>query len=262
MKKFLYLDYDEIKSILAQNENGVIEKIKEENQYNSNITSQSDFKAEINSHNCLAIVPFLKKIKSLLPNLNYEKKTINNQIENNVTTYDKVLGDRMFDQAYEYIKNKIIDANSEFDYGKYTELRRVFTIINLDDFKDLDKLKKFFNDNEMQKNNIEQKIKDLNLSNEFNNYEIMLSAYDGFLIPMNTKCLLEDPKNFGFLFEGEFNCVGIMTNLIGKDIEPIGYDDISSLLRCRANAALINFLPTKEEVITIIKPIAIYYDAD
>ena len=53
MKKFLYLDYDEIKSILAQNENGVIEKIKEENQYNSNITSQSDFKAETNSLNCL-----------------------------------------------------------------------------------------------------------------------------------------------------------------------------------------------------------------
>ncbi len=26
MKKFLYLDYDEIKSILAQSENGVIEK--------------------------------------------------------------------------------------------------------------------------------------------------------------------------------------------------------------------------------------------
>ena len=171
MKKFLYLDYDEIKSILAQNENGVIEKIKEENQYNSNITSQSDF-------------------------------------------------------------------------------------------KDLDKLKNFFNDDEIQKNNIEQKINDLNLSCEFNNYEIMLSAYDGFIIPMNTKCLLENPKNFGFLFEGEFNCVGIMTNLIGKDIAPIGYDDISSLLRCRVNEALINFLPTKEEVITVIKPIAIYYDTD
>ena len=34
----------------------------------------------------------------------------NNQIENNVTTYHKVLGDRMFDQAYEYIRNKIVDA--------------------------------------------------------------------------------------------------------------------------------------------------------
>lgn len=262
MKKFLYLDYDEIKSILAQSENGVIEKVKEENQDSKSVTSQSDLKAEINSSNYLGGVPLLKKIKSLLPNLNYEKKAVNNQIENNVTTYEKVFGDKMFDQAYEYIKNKIVDANSEFDYGKYTELRRVFTIINLNDFKDLDKLKNFFKDDEMQKNNIEQKINDLNLSCEFNNYEIMLSAYDGFLIPMNTKCLLENPKNFGFLFEGEFNCVGIMTNLIGKDSAPIGYDDIPSLFRCRVNEALINFLPTKEEVITVIKPIAIYYDTD
>ena len=143
MKKFLYLDYDEIKSILAQSENGVIEKVKEENQDSKSVTSQSDLKAEINSSNYLGGVPLLKKIKSLLPNLNYEKKAVNNQIENNVTTYEKVFGDKMFDQAYEYIKNKIVDANSEFDYGKYTELRRVFTIINLNDFKDLDKLKNF-----------------------------------------------------------------------------------------------------------------------
>ena len=53
MKKLLYLDYDEIKSILAQSENGVIEKVKEENQDSKSVTSQSDLKAKINSSNYL-----------------------------------------------------------------------------------------------------------------------------------------------------------------------------------------------------------------
>ena len=54
-------------------------------------------------------------------------------------------------------------------------------------------------------------------------------------------------------------CVGMVTNIIGKDTDPCDEKNIFATIQFSANEVLRSLLPTKNENICVIHPIAIYY---
>ncbi len=66
----------------------------------------------------------------------------------------------------------------------------------------------------------------------------------------------------GFMYNGEISCVGMITNIIGDDIDDS--DDGQNILGAIQkviNMTLKTILPTKERNLCIVNPIAIFYDS-
>lgn len=66
----------------------------------------------------------------------------------------------------------------------------------------------------------------------------------------------------GFMYNGEISCVGMITNIVGDDIDDS--DDgqnIFGAIQKAINMALKTILPTKERNLCIVNPIAIFYDS-
>jgi hypothetical protein len=88
----------------------------------------------------------------------------------------------------------------------------------------------------------------------------MLVSYDGYLVPTDENYYRVNPSTLGFMYGGEIKCVGMITNVIGKDTDPNEPGNIFASLRFAVNEALRRILPTKEENIYVVSPIAIYYE--
>ena len=84
-------------------------------------------------------------------------------------------------------------------------------------------------------------------------------SYDGYLVPLNTKYFRVDPVEFGFKYGGEITCVGMVTNIVGKDTEPNDSNNIFATLQHTSSEILRGLLPTKSDNLCILHPIAIYY---
>lgn len=64
------------------------------------------------------------------------------------------------------------------------------------------------------------------------------------------------------MYNSEISCVGMITNIIGDDIDDS--DDgqnIFGAIQKVINMALKTILPTKERNLCIVNPIAIFYDS-
>lgn len=90
-------------------------------------------------------------------------------------------------------------------------------------------------------------------------YNRMLISSDGYLVPLNKKYFRVDPLDLGFKYGGEIICVGMITNIIGEDTNPNDDDNIFATVQFTANEVLRSILPTKENNLYVIHPIAIYY---
>ena len=91
-------------------------------------------------------------------------------------------------------------------------------------------------------------------------YNRMLISNDGYLIPLDEKYFRVNPSSIGFMYGGDITCVGMITNIIGKDTNPNDDKNIFATLQFSINEALRSILPTNEENICVIHPIAIYYN--
>ena len=69
-----------------------------------------------------------------------------------------------------------------------------------------------------------------------------------------------DYSNIGFMYGGDITCVGMITNIIEKDTNPNDDKSIFATLQFSVNEVLRSILPTKEENICVIHPIAVYYN--
>ena len=214
-----------------------------------------------------------------------------NKVLRNIT--EKKIHDEIFEKACKYI---LINENENIqdDYGEYVKLNKVFQ------FVDLDYLEKLFSKDGMieiiiknEQNKIEEEFKsNLNREQErkikneieklkkevvknyeeieksikgFKNivpYTKMLISYDGYLIPLEEKNFRVNSSTMGFMYNGEISCVGMITNIVGDDIDDS--DDgqnIFGAIQKAINMALKTILPTKERNLCIVNPIAIFYDS-
>ena len=299
MKQFIYLDNYIINSIIAQKDNGLIKDIKTENSSIFDQKEENVIDADIDGKvegGLLKIAKAEAKL-SLGAKLGKEKDVTNTTREILEKTMHDATFDIAYD--YIKAKKIEIGNNLNDDCGEYVELKRVFDFVDLDYVEGLfskngliDYLKKSTSDeirktatimtnnlNREQKRTstnqinveikkaIDEKNKEFdNISNIINAfrkmipYNRMLISNDGYLIPLDEKYFRVNPSSIGFMYGGDITCVGMITNIIGKDTNPNDDKNIFATLQFSINEALRSILPTNEENICVIHPIAIYYN--
>lgn len=298
MKQFIYLDTDIVNSIIAQADNGIINDIKMEEgnifTKSENNTISTDINGGVkgglfNIVNAEAKLNLEAKIGKDRDISNTTRQIIEKTMHD--ATFDIAYN-------YIKAKKIEIGNNLNDDCGEYVELKRVFDFVDLNYAEGLfskngliDYLKKSTSD-EIRKtatimtNNLnrEQKRTSTNQINveikkaideknkEFDNisdiinafrkmipYNRMLISNDGYLIPLDEKYFRVNPSSVGFMYGGDITCVGMITNIIGKDTNPNDDKNIFATLQFSINEALRSILPTNEQNICVIHPIAVYY---
>lgn len=293
MKQFIYLDTDIVNSIIAQRQKGLIvqESVSSENVKEDSMSTMGELSGSVK-----AGVSFWKLLEAV-GNINVNKTVDTMASTSTKNVIDKVLHDAAFDMAFDYIKpvNISLGDQSYDEAGNYIVLTRCFDFVDLDYLEalfsenglisyikktDAARIKEeaFVIGNREQnrnnKNGIDKKIKQLV---EMNNkqyddikevlvafrslipYDKMLISSDGYLIPLDNQYFRIDPKNLGFKYGGEITCIGMVTNIIGEDTNPNDENNIFATLQFYASEALRMILPTKEDNVCVIHPIAIYY---
>lgn len=89
----------------------------------------------------------------------------------------------------------------------------------------------------------------------------MLLSGDGYLIPVEDKCFRVNPTNMGFKFGGEIKCIGMITNVIGEDTNPNDDNNVFATLQFTVNEVVRSILPTSENNLYVVHPLAIYYES-
>lgn len=298
MKQFIYLDTDIVNSIIAQTDNGLINDIKMEEGSVSTKSENNTISTNINGGvkgGLFNIVNAEAKL-NLEAKIGKDRDISNTTRQIIEKTMHDATFDIAYD--YIKAKKIEIGNNLNDDCGEYVELKRVFDFVDLDYVEGLfskngliDYLKKSTSD-EIRKtvtimtNNLnrEQKRTSTNQINveikkaideknkEFDNisdiinafrkmipYNRMLISNDGYLIPLDEKYFRVNPSSIGFMYGGDITCVGMITNIIGKDTNPKDDKNIFATLQFSINEALRSILPTNEENICVIHPIAVYY---
>lgn len=297
MKQFIYLDTDIVNSIIAQNQKGLVVQqtlsdTSTDNKSENTITGVSGDTRVSGS-----FFKLVEAVGNLGVNRNTDRGHASTFSTSDVI--EKVLHDAAFDIAYEYIHPHTISIGTqEYDEeGNYILIKRTFDVVDLDYLESLfsqngliefvkkteeARLREEFENSsnfnrEQHRNNksdINKEIKRLiNLNNQqyddvsktievFRNvipYNRMLISSDGYLIPLDEQYFRINPKNLGFKYGGEITCVGMITNIIGEDSKPNDENNIFATLQYTASEALRSLLPTKENNVCVIHPIAIYY---
>lgn len=299
MKQFLYLDNDIVNSIIAQKDNGLIKDFKTENASITGKQDQNVIDTDIEGKAGAGLLKLVNaEVKlSVGAKIEKEKNFSNTTREIFEKTMHDASFDVAYE--YIQAKNVEI-GNSQFDdYGEYIELKRVFDFVDLEYIEKMflekgliDYLKK--NTRQTIQNSVNELTKSLNreqrreieskmhseMQKEIDNrnkeydemceiitmfkkmipYNRMLISNDGYLIPLDEKFFRVNPSSVGFMYGGEITCVGMITNIIGKDCNPNDEKNVFAILQFSVNEVLRSILPTKEENICVIHPIAVYYN--
>ncbi|MCC8014733.1 MAG: hypothetical protein LIO87_06010 [Eubacterium sp.] len=299
MKQFLYLDTDIVKSIIAQSEQGLIESLSNEKSTGKTDSDNLKGAADVGLEFGGSIIRLLRAEADLKGSIEFEAGSSSTSTSHEIIK--KTIHDAAFDIAYSYISpTKIANGDQSADdtgncTGNYIEMTRIFDFIDFDYFEGLfrkDGIIDF-----IKKNTAEQMEAYTEKRNEkycgelsseaeiyktiaVNNkeyddiatvikalrtlipYNRMLISNDGYLIPLDTKYFRVDPVDLGFKYGGEITCVGMITNIIGEDANPNDDKNVFATLQFTANEVLRNILPTNENNLCVIHPIAIYYEAN
>ncbi|HPE94894.1 MAG TPA: hypothetical protein PLT66_02345 [Bacillota bacterium] len=298
MKQFLYLDYDVVNSIIAQSEQGIITEYSEEAEKGSTETTEKGGTANIeaNAGGSLLKLAKAEATLSLQGTINSENSSHSTSKEMIAKTLHDAAFDVAYKYIKPNDCEMRTDGND--DYGNYVKVKRVFDFVDLDYLEILfskngliDFLKKTekekienaasestesMNRDQLRKsgNIIKAKIKELittsnkqyddiaeiiKVFRQLIPYSKMMISSDGYLIPLDDKYFRINPSNLGFKYGGEISCVGIITNIIGADTNPDDNQNIFATLQFTINEALRTILPTKEDNLCVIHPIAVFY---
>ena len=297
MKYFLYMNNDVVNSIISQSEQGIITEMMLENENGDNKSIGKETKIGALARISTSFYKFLGAEAELNAESTNMTTSESHMVSKEIV--QKTLYDAAYNIAYDDIKREFDLSEENAELGDYIELSRTFNLIdfsNLDAIFEkngvIDYLKKLeeekirndakaqieenTNREQMRKNGklVEKSITDLiaehkkqydsildaiNVIKSIIPYKRMLLSYDGYLIPLDDKYLRDEPTTFGFKYGGQMTCVGYVTNIIGKDCGPVDNHDIFFSLQHTINEALRAVLPTKEDNLYIVNPIAIYY---
>lgn len=298
MKQFLYLDTDIVNSIIAQADQGLIQssvnEITSSSAKSDTINGEIGGTAVVGA-SALKLAKAEANIKASIAGAFGSSMTSTSHDVITKTLHDAAF-DIAYNQISPY--RAMPDDQTADEHGQYIEISRVFDFVDLDYFEGLfqkDGLIDFLKKSEADgiKQGIELRRESMNRETarqnkdslkkeekeliEANNkkyddiavilkllrtlipYNRMLISYDGYLVPLNTKYFRVDPVEFGFKYGGEIICVGMVTNIVGKDTEPSDSNNIFATLQHTSSEILRSLLPTKSDNLCILHPIAIYY---
>lgn len=301
MKQFLYLDVDIVNSIIAQSEQGLIQSLSNEQVFSDTESDSSKMVAKISSKLGGSLVKLAKAEANLSGSLESVEGGVSTSTSREIiskTMHDAAFD---IAYSYISPK-KILSGNQQVDNtGIYIEMIREFNFVDFDYLEGLfekeglidfikkntaeqieaeaEKIKEGYNREQLRKAevNFKAKIKEaIAVSNKQYDdiaiiiralrglipYNRMLISNDGYLIPLNTKYFRVDPIDLGFKYGGEITCVGMVTNIIGKDTNQNDNKNIFAILQSTANEALRSMLQTNQNNLCVVHPVAIYYEAN
>lgn len=298
MKQFLYLDTDIVNSIIAQSEKGLIQEQSEESENDEKKSSHvsGGVKGSGTAGGSFLKLAKAEVELSLSGELGREfvSATTSKEIISKVL-HDAAF-DIAYD--YIQPQKFSVGSNNSDEYGDYVELTRVFDFVDIDYLEHLfskDGLVDFLKKNDKEK--IETKASEVTggmnreqlrttgkaIKSELKKlvaesdkqyddihdiiaafrqlmpYARMMISHDGYLIPMDDKYFRINPNSLGFKYGGEITCVGMITNIIGVDMNPNDPKNIFATLQFTVNEALRKILPTNAENLCVIHPIAVFY---
>lgn len=298
MKQFLYLDTDIINSIIAQAGQGLIQSsvsettstTTESNTLNGGLEASAVIGAS-----ALKLAKAEANIKASIGGVLDSSMSSTSHDIISKTLHDAAF-DIAYEHITPYCA--ALNDQAADEHGSYIEVTRVFDFVDLDYFEGLfknDGLIDFLKKSEAEKirQELDRQLEDLNREQarkiketrkkeekdliEANNkkyddiavilkllrtlvpYNRMLISLDGYMIPLNTKYFRVDPIEFGFKYGGEITCVGMVTNIVGKDTDPNDTSNIFATLQYTSSEMLRSLLPTKSDNLCILHPIAVYY---
>lgn len=298
MKQFLYLDTDIVNSIIAQSEKGLVQGQSEETENSSSKNTQLSGEIEGTGGAKIPFLSLVKADMNLSLSGQLGKEYVSSSTSKEIISkvlhdaaFDiaySYIAPQIFD----------VGRNNSDEYGDYVELTRVFDFVDMDYLENLfskDGLVDFIKKTSKQKieteatqsadslnrtqrrttgKSIKSEIKKLVADNEkqyddiydiikafrkLMPYTRMLISHDGYLIPLDDKYFRINPNNMGFKYGGEITCVGMITNIIGADTDPNDPKNIFATLQFTINEVLRKILPTDEENLCVIHPIAVFY---
>jgi len=298
MKQFIYLDTDIVTSIIAQQEKGIITQTSFENETEDTESSSGSIATKGNAKGQAKFWKFVNAegefgVSSEYKNANGSRSSTKDVAEKilhdaafdiaysyikpvQVSSGDTSVGEegeylellRVFDYVdFEYLTS-LFDKGSVIDFIKKNEAEKIETEahratqeLNREQFRKAEtatknRIKQSINISNKQYDDIQMIIKAIKGLIPYNR---MLVSNDGFLIPLDDKYFRINPSSLGFKYGGMMTCVGMVTNIIGKDSEPIDDKNVFSKLQFSVNEVLRNMLPTKNDNLCVIHPIAIYY---
>ncbi len=297
MKQFIYLDIDIINSIIAQKDKGLVSEFSSEQDQLDSKTKTSTGQASLKAEGEGGLWKLAKVGAEISISGGISSETQSQLLLKEIAT--KTLHDAAFDIAYEQIKKNYDLEPVSAEIGSFVELDRIFEFVDMDyinmlfakdSFIDFlkktskekievtmaqettenltrdqrrkagaiikKKVQKLVGDSYKQYDDISDIVQAIRHVIPYNR---MLISYDGFLIPLEDNYFRDNPKTMGFKHGGEITCVGYITNLIGKDTDPGDSSNVFASLQFFVNEALRTLLPTKEENIYVVHPVAIYY---
>lgn len=297
MKRFIYLDTDELNSYIAQIYKGLsIEKEEVKEKKNN---KEKEIDGEINTKLNIGA-----KIKALF-NFNGEVST--NILEKNVKgesdvikdIQKKIIHDEAFDNFLGYLEDKEMIKTDNYNVGDFIKRNSDFKIFDLNYFLNLFNENGFIDflnknnkketdsilENEKNKLNREQRrekhyeiqkiekqaYSDLKKQeNEYDNIKNVINAIksimpyekiilvDQFFLATDDKYFRDNPEMLGFKYGGKISFVGYITNIVGKEEKAMdGIDSLTGFKKI-VNSTILNLISNKE--ILVVHPIAIYYE--
>lgn len=298
MKQFLYLDTDIVNSILAQAEKGLVISASAEKGVSKSdgeaFESEVNTDGKIGG-SLLKLVSAEAKITGKLSGTENSSETYNSREIVSKTLHDAAF-DMAYDQIS---PATIRFGDTHYDEtGTYVQLTRVFDFVDFDYLEGLfatGGIIEFIKKSEAEKIEEEaEKIKSQTSRDQLRKlgtsfktavkqavganskqyddiaaiiralrslipYSRMLISNDGYLIPLADKYFRADYSTIGFNYGGEITCTGMITNIIGKDCDPCDESNIFATIQHASSEILRAFLPTKEENLCVLHPIALYY---
>lgn len=297
MKRFIYLDTDELNSYIAQIYKGLsIEKEEVKEKKNN---KEKEIDGEINTKLNIGA-----KIKALF-NFNGEVST--NILEKNVKgesdvikdIQKKIIHDEAFDNFLGYLEDKEMIKTDNYNVGDFIKRNFDFKIFDLNYFLNLFNENGFIDflnksnkketdsilENEKNKLNREQRrekhyeiqkiekqaYSDLKKQeNEYDNIKNVINAIksimpyekiilvDQFFLATDDKYFRDNPEMLGFKYGGKISFVGYITNIVGQEEKAMdGIDSLTGFKKI-VNSTILNLISNKE--ILVVHPIAIYYE--
>lgn len=298
MKQFIYLDTDIVTSIIAQEEKGYITQMSEESETEDAESKGRNTTINVAGSGEAKIWKLAKAEGKLDFSQGFEKEKKNRMSTKDVAekilhdaAFD-IAYDYASPQKVQY------DDQSVGEEGECLEIQRVFDYVDFDYLENMfredgviDLIKRneakgiesqvqeavqSLNREQIRKKGteIKKRIRDtITINNQQYEdvhsilkairglipYSRMLISNDGFLIPLDDQYFRINPSCLGFKYGGMMTCVGMVTNIIGKDTEPIDDKNVFATLQFSVNEMLRAILPTKNDNLCVIHPIAIYY---
>lgn len=299
MKRFIYLDTNELNSYIAQIYNGLTTSKEEEkeqnNQKNSEIATEIGVKGNVSG----GIKSFLSLQGDIETGVSAKIDASNTQTIKDIET--KVIHDEAFDKFINFIEKNNLIVKENYKVGNFIKHKSSFEVFDLNFFTDwfvkggfVDFLKNN-NEKELRKKakeeidklsnskaksiknspqSIEKIIKEqmkefgeqydyieevINALKSLLPYEKIIMS-DDFFIATSDEFFRDKPEMIGFKYGGEISFVGYITNKVTYDNDNKVPNDIPlSSIKNLANNAILNVLG-KGKDIYIVHPIAIYYE--